>query len=212
MTVHTDILRSTRRTWSLALTLTGLSVAMVSPAWAQSASEEFLIKSLQPMKSVRYSTKRSFKVRAAPSRLEQIVNAKRRSGKRAFSAKERTEIAKVTSARPSVDLEVYFDLNSAAVSPVAAPTLDTLGRALTSHQLRDSRFLIAGHTDGRGTDAYNLELSRRRANSVRRFLMSRFNISPDRLEAIGYGEEQLKVPQNPRHGTNRRVQVVNMSE
>jgi outer membrane protein OmpA-like peptidoglycan-associated protein len=113
---------------------------------------------------------------------------------------------------PSIDLEIQFDYKSAEVTAKAATLLDTLGRALSDARLADDSFLIAGHTDAKGGAAYNLELSQRRAESVRRFLIANFKIEPGRLIAKGYGLQQLKTPGDPLAAVNRRVQIVNLSK
>jgi outer membrane protein OmpA-like peptidoglycan-associated protein len=114
--------------------------------------------------------------------------------------------------RPSVDLEVFFAYDEARITPRAASTLATLGRALTDTRLAGDAFLIAGHTDAKGGDDYNLALSERRAQSVRRFLIEHFKIAPDKLVAKGYGRRQLKKPNAPLAAENRRVQIVNLSK
>jgi outer membrane protein OmpA-like peptidoglycan-associated protein len=74
-----------------------------------------------------------------------------------------------TKEAPSVDLEIFFGYKSAEITPQAMTILNTLGRALSDARLADDAFLIAGHTDAKGGAAYNLELSQRRAESVRQF-------------------------------------------
>jgi outer membrane protein OmpA-like peptidoglycan-associated protein len=71
-------------------------------------------------------------------------------------------------------------------------------------------FLVAGHTDGKGTDQYNQILSERRAENIKQYLMQKFGIAGDNLVAVGYGKTQLKNTANPQADENRRVQVVNM--
>lgn len=107
----------------------------------------------------------------------------------------------------SLDFEVYFPFDSAAITPQARMQLETLGEALESRALRKHAYLIAGHTDAQGSAAYNLDLSARRAISVRRFLVESFAIDPSRLVAVGFGESQLKTPEAPFAGINRRVEV-----
>jgi len=72
------------------------------------------------------------------------------------------------------------------------------------------KFIVAGHTDAKGGRDYNLKLSQRRADAVREMLISTFRIEPDRLIAVGLGEEQLQDPKNPDAGVNRRVQLLNI--
>lgn len=127
---------------------------------------------------------------------------------RAFSAKERGEQA----PRPSTDFMLYFDFNSAAITDPARSTLDTVGRALTSNELRGDSFLIAGHTDAKGKAKVNKVLSERRAQAVREYLIREFRIEPGRLSARGYGKEQLKNAAQPFAAENRRVQLVNTTK
>ncbi|MCB1359497.1 MAG: OmpA family protein [Maritimibacter sp.] len=113
----------------------------------------------------------------------------------------------VIDAAHSLDFEVYFPFDSAELTPKARDELTALGRALASDELRDHSYLISGHTDAKGSADYNLDLSARRANAVREFLIRDFPIAPDRLVAAGFGEGQLKVPDAPYAGLNRRVEV-----
>jgi outer membrane protein OmpA-like peptidoglycan-associated protein len=110
---------------------------------------------------------------------------------------------------PNVDIEVVFAYDSNKITQETAASLLALGRALQDPRLANARFVIAGHTDARGTRAYNEALSERRAQAVRQFLIEHFKIVPDKLVARGFGESQLKNPRNPRAPENRRVQVIN---
>lgn len=129
---------------------------------------------------------------------------------RSLSREERQEVAAIAKTRPSIDLEIYFDYNSAAIAPRAVPSLTSLGRALTDAALRGGVFLVGGHTDARGSDEYNLQLSEKRAQSVKQFLMEKFHIADDTLVVAGFGEEQLKNTAVPYAAQNRRVQVSNL--
>jgi OOP family OmpA-OmpF porin len=68
---------------------------------------------------------------------------------------------------------------------------------------------VAGHTDSRGSDAYNMELSRQRAEAVRNYLISK-GIAADRLTAKGYGESQPVADNDTDEGRfkNRRVELI----
>ncbi|MDP6952713.1 MAG: OmpA family protein [Alphaproteobacteria bacterium] len=111
---------------------------------------------------------------------------------------------------PSIDLQVQFAYDSAALGTDAQLVLQHLGEALSDPRLAEYSFVIAGHTDARGSDAYNLDLSQRRANTVRDFLAARYGIARTRMMALGHGETQLADPGNPDAAINRRVQVVNI--
>ena len=107
----------------------------------------------------------------------------------------------------SVDLSVYFEFNSARILPSARPVLDDLGYALSSPKLRYARYLIAGHTDSRGARGYNQWLSDERAKAVRDYLGYNFNIAPQRLVSVGFGEETPVNKRRPAAAINRRVEV-----
>ncbi|TGQ16373.1 MULTISPECIES: OmpA family protein [unclassified Mesorhizobium] len=118
----------------------------------------------------------------------------------------------VVSDKPNaVNLYVTFAYDSADLLNDSIITLDALGKALTDPSLTSSRFLIAGHTDARGTDEYNQKLSVRRAEAVANYLISNFSISASRLDVKGYGKTELYDPNRPDDQVNRRVQVVNLS-
>ena len=111
---------------------------------------------------------------------------------------------------PSIDLAVTFEYASAKLTPDARIVLDNLGQALSDAALRDGRFRISGHTDARGSDAYNLVLSRQRARSVADYLVREHRIDARRLSVEGYGRSQLLEPDNPTSAVNRRVQITNL--
>lgn len=109
--------------------------------------------------------------------------------------------------RYSLDLTVYFAYDSAFLSPQARHNLSLLGQALQSPALAGHRYLLAGHTDARGPDAYNMDLSYRRAWAVKRYLMRYHNIASWRLEVVGWGEDYLRDPVLPYDAINRRVEI-----
>ena len=110
---------------------------------------------------------------------------------------------------PQADIEVYFRFNSAEISPEAMNTLTVMGQALSDPQLAGQRFIIGGHTDGKGRPDFNLNLSRRRAEAVRKFVIEHYKIEPARLIARGYGKSRLKNTSMPAADENRRVQIIN---
>jgi outer membrane protein OmpA-like peptidoglycan-associated protein len=129
---------------------------------------------------------------------------------RSLSVGEREEIATIAQDKPNIDLEITFDYNSADISQKSLPAVQALGRALTNPDLKGSTFVVAGHTDAAGGDSYNQDLSERRADSIKRYLMDKYSISSADLVTVGYGKSKLKDPNQPMAEVNRRVQVVNM--
>lgn len=112
----------------------------------------------------------------------------------------------------SVAMKVEFDSGSARLSPAATQTLDQLGKALTSNDLKAYCFVIEGHTDSVGSDALNKRLSEMRADSVVRYLSDHFKIDKDRLQAVGYGKDKPIAENATDEGRrkNRRVQIANL--
>jgi len=129
---------------------------------------------------------------------------------RSLSVSEREEIASIVKDKPKIDLEINFDYNSADISTKSLPAVQALGRALTNPDLKGSTFVVAGHTDAAGTENYNQELSERRADSIKRYLVDKYGITGSDLVTVGYGKSKLKDAANPMAEVNRRVQVVNM--
>ena len=128
---------------------------------------------------------------------------------RSLSTAEREEIAAIAKSKPNIDLEITFDYNSANISQKSLPSVQALGRALSSPDLKGSTFIVAGHTDAAGGDAYNQDLSERRADSIKRYLVEKYSITGPDLVTVGYGKSKLKDPSQPLAEVNRRVQVVN---
>jgi len=111
-----------------------------------------------------------------------------------------------------LDLEILFDYDSDQINPKSVRQLIELGDALNDPELGAGRFMIAGHTDASGSNFYNADLSRRRAQAVTRFLVEFAGVSPERLDVEGFGEEYLKYPDAPDSGQNRRVEIINLGE
>ena len=116
--------------------------------------------------------------------------------------------APVQRRAPSVNFPVQFAFGSAELSPEARGVPDQLGTALRSDELKAYSFRIVGHTDAVGSDEYNRELSRRRAEAVEEYLRSRFGVEGNRLRSVGLGKSQPYDAQNPFNSINRRVEIV----
>lgn len=110
--------------------------------------------------------------------------------------------------RSVLAVPVQFNVGSDRIIDSALEMLNNIGSAFTSAELNQTRFRINGHTDATGSDAYNDNLSERRANSVKSYLVSHFNIEPSRLEAVGWGENMAKSDNSTDEGRaeNRRVE------
>ena len=129
---------------------------------------------------------------------------------RGLNLNEREELATIAKDKPNIDLEITFDYNSSNISAKSMAAVQTLGRALTNPDLKGSTFVVAGHTDAAGGESYNQDLSERRADAIKRYLVDKYGINGTDLVAVGYGKSKLKDPSQPLAEVNRRVQVVNM--
>jgi outer membrane protein OmpA-like peptidoglycan-associated protein len=138
--------------------------------------------------------------------LQTIRNRKTRS----LSMGEREEIAEIASNKPKIDLDIQFDYNSADIRTGSLPDVQSLGQALANPSLKGSTFIVAGHTDAIGGEAFNQGLSERRADTIKKYLVDKFGIVGSDLVTVGYGKDQPKDPNAPMDPVNRRVQVVNM--
>ena len=104
---------------------------------------------------------------------------------------------------------ITFEFGSAQLKPEAIEQLRNLGIALNRELKDETKLLIEGHTDRKGTRDYNDELSKRRADTVKDYLVKEMGVSPDRLETVGRGFSNPANPRNPYAAENRRVVVVN---
>lgn len=114
-------------------------------------------------------------------------------------------VASEAGRTSALSLPVPFAFDSADILPSARPQLDAIAagiRMLPANQ----KVVIEGHTDAVGSEQYNEELSQRRAQSVRRYLVAAHGIEGSRLQAVGLGEHNPLPGRNPLAGENRRVQ------
>ncbi|MBL0716413.1 MAG: OmpA family protein [Desulfosarcina sp.] len=112
--------------------------------------------------------------------------------------------------RPRVNLKIEFDFDSYRIRPESYRLIRELGYALEIEKLSRRRIAINGHTDSDGTALYNLGLSLNRALAVKQYLTANFNITPDNLRILGYGEAMPLVSNTSfvNKQINRRVEVM----
>jgi OmpA-OmpF porin, OOP family len=102
-------------------------------------------------------------------------------------------------------VQINFPLNSAEVAGDFIPHLEAIAKGIEISG-SDTKIVIEGHTDASGTEAYNEELSLRRAQAVRSLLIEKYAVHADKIVASGYGPRQLADASDPYSGKNRRVQ------
>ena len=148
---------------------------------------------------------------ADPKRQEEttFINSLRNRTTRSLSMDERNQLESLTLSKPQIDMEIKFDYNSASISQSSMPAVQQLGEALSDPKLQGSTFVVSGHTDGVGGDTFNQDLSERRADTIKRYLVDNYHIASGDILTVGYGKTHLKDPDHPDAAVNRRVQVVN---
>jgi OOP family OmpA-OmpF porin len=108
-----------------------------------------------------------------------------------------------------VDLDIQFDFDKATIKPESHAVLDALGETLNSPEFKDRGIVVGGHTDASGGARYNLDLSRKRAEAVKTYLVDKWHIAPDLIQAVGFGKSRPLTngtsPQDQQK--NRRVEI-----
>ena len=191
-----------------------LSFGMGKAVAANDVTEDQIVRALAPAKEPPLTRGLSIAPQADPAAAAaegRLLHNIRGRATRSLSASEREEISAIAKDKPNIDLEITFDYNSANISTKSLPSVQALGKALTNPDLKGSTFVVAGHTDAAGGEAYNQDLSERRADSIKRYLTGKYSIAAADLVTVGYGKSKLKDPANPLAEMNRRVQVVNMA-
>jgi outer membrane protein OmpA-like peptidoglycan-associated protein len=189
-----------------------LSLGMAKAVAAEDVTEDEIVRALAPAKKpltrgLSAGPQVDPAVTAEEGRFVQKIRGR---PTRSLSSTEREEIATIVKDKPKIDLEINFDYNSADISAKSMTSVQALGRALTNPDLKGSTFIVAGHTDAAGGETYNQDLSERRADSIKKYLVDKFGIAAADLVTVGYGKTKLKDPANPLADVNRRVQVANM--
>ena len=109
-----------------------------------------------------------------------------------------------------VTIKVFFELNSYQLTNAAQEHLDILGEYLKEN--KKAHISLEGHTDLRGEKDFNKELSLKRSEAAKNYLVKNFGIDDERVLTCGHGYERLAVPTNPYDSQNRRVEVIKLSE
>ncbi len=109
--------------------------------------------------------------------------------------------------RVTMTSETSFDVDSAQIKPGFYSTLDKIADVLKRYG--KTQLAVVGHTDSTGSDAYNQQLSERRAQAVQQYFLSN-GVIPERVSAFGRGESQPRASNATPEGRtlNRRVEVI----
>ena len=140
----------------------------------------------------------------------QLVRRPGRNFDRRYTFEEVTSEPQLREALPAVEIDtVTFGFNEDFVREEQLPNLDRIGQILEGILAEHPQevFLVEGHTDAVGDDAYNLDLSQRRAEAIKTALTQYYAINPENLRTIGYGERYLKIPTQDPEEENRRITI-----
>jgi outer membrane protein OmpA-like peptidoglycan-associated protein len=191
---------------SAALSMTaGLAIAD-----SKNVSSDQILNALQPKQLTRGMSAGPQADPTVKAKEISFIKTLRNRKTLSMSLGEREEILAITSDKPKIDLDIQFDYNSDKITTTSMPSVQALGKALSDANLKGSTFVVAGHTDAIGGEAYNQDLSERRADTIKRYLTEKYGISGTDLVTVGYGKTKPKDPNAPMDPINRRVQVVNM--
>lgn len=116
---------------------------------------------------------------------------------------------------PSIDIQaINFEFGSATIPRSEFRKVREIANALNQigRRRRGARFLIEGHTDAVGSRQSNQILSERRAESLKRILVSEFGVPSRMLETVGYGEDYLLIDTPYEDWRNRRVTIRRIDE
>ena len=166
------------------------------PASAQQMSEQQLVKSLQQATETAPAVDIGL--------LIQQINAN--AGKSVAELPVWHQLAEL----PQLTVDIEFENDSVGIVPESYHTLGVIADAMHYPNLRHHKFLIVGHTNATGAAKHNLELSAKRADAMLEALATTFSVPASHLVAIGVGQELPLPGTDPKAGTNRRVQLINL--
>lgn len=112
---------------------------------------------------------------------------------------------------PKAGALVHFDFDSANIKADSYSLLDEYGKALKGG-LSDAVVAVAGHTDSKGADQYNMELSEKRAAAIKDYLVGKHGITPERIVVKAYGKSKPIASNETPDGQalNRRVEFIRL--
>jgi outer membrane protein OmpA-like peptidoglycan-associated protein len=184
--------------------------------------EQEAINALQEAEQARLSAQsEAAKAALARKEAEQARLAARTEAEKAAQAKAEADMLmkelselKARQTERGIVLtigDVLFDFGKAYLSPKADRNVQKLAVFLEKYPKRN--VLIEGHTDSIGSDSYNMDLSRRRADSVKDRLVGD-GIDPSRITTVGYGKKYPAVSNDTdaNRALNRRVEVIILNE
>lgn len=139
-----------------------------------------------------------------------LIAPPKRKVRRVASVEEIEQEPELRDSLRRIEIDtIRFGFNEAFVREEEIGSLDEIALVMEKvlRQHPRERFLVEGHTDAVGSDAYNLKLSKARAEAVKKALTSFYLIPARNLETVGLGERYLKIPTAEAEQENRRVSI-----
>ena len=127
---------------------------------------------------------------------------------RSIHIRNETGKTKTLPDEVAVSIPILFEFNSYSLTPASRSQLKKIATVFKHGNLSGKTILIEGHADASGSETYNLELSRNRADAVRRFLEQNEQVDNLNFYVEGKGESDLFNPLDPYAAENRRVEFV----
>jgi outer membrane protein OmpA-like peptidoglycan-associated protein len=173
--------------------------------------EEYDIEIEDAFQPSRKAKRNVFEAEADDEELEEIlVSAPKKPVRQRYTIEEIADREELRDTMPRIEIDtIRFGFNEAFVREEEVENLDRVA-AIIERVLRKNpreQFIVEGHTDAVGSDAYNLKLSRARAEAIKKALVAYYVISPRNLKTVGLGERYLKIPTAEAEGENRRVSI-----
>ncbi|HZD54785.1 MAG TPA: OmpA family protein [Candidatus Aquicultoraceae bacterium] len=182
------------------------------------AAERARMEAEQARQAAMTEAERAAKARleAEQARLAAMAEAEKAARAKADADRLMTELSDLKARQTERGIvltigDVLFAFDKASLSPEADRNVVKLADFLKKYANRN--VLIEGHTDSVGSDEYNMELSRKRADSVKEKLLG-YGIDPARITTVGYGEKYPAVKNDTEfnRSLNRRVEVIILNE
>ena len=187
----------------------GFRLAAATPTVAAPATKGFRLANGTPAAAaptVAAPATRSFRI-ARPTPTVAPAIAPRQASRRLMAVTARPA---ATPGAARANLMLAFEYNSDQLTPAAQSRAQAFARALMMEELRAKRFMIEGHTDARGSRDANIDLSRRRAQTVADFLVAQ-GVDRSRVEVKGVGPDEPLPGRSSAAEANRRVEAVLLS-
>lgn len=146
---------------------------------------------------------------------EVLVAPPRKSFKQRYNLEEIAVEPRLRESVSRIEIDtIRFGTNEAFVREEQMQSLDAIASIVERivRKYPNEVFMIEGHTDAPGSDAYNNRLSKLRAEAIKKALVSYYVIPARNLRTVGLGERFLKIPTAEAEGENRRVSISRITQ